>query len=349
MPAELPAEMKIGVMTAPKTIELRSVPMPVPGSGDVLVHLRATAICTWEQRTYSGQQANKFPFLGGHEMVGEVAAIGPNVPAGLEIGDLVAVGSASCGRCHWCMTGQDRACARHYAGSPVYGDVWGPGGFSEYKTHPADGVYKVGDAPVEQAALCEPLSCAVHASRLLNLNFTQDVVVLGAGVMGLMNVVALKKRGMRVIVSEIDPGRLAKAKEMGADVLIDATKDDPIEKVKELTEGRGIEAVICAFGGAKANEQAVAMLAERGKMVLFAGAYPEAPLTIAPNKFHDHERQIIGVVSGDKQDFYHASRLIRYGQVNLAPLIQNTFPLTQLGDALEASLKPGSYRIVVKP
>lgn len=345
----LPAEMKIGLMAGPRQIEVRSVPMPVPGSGDVLIRLRATAICTWEQRSYSGQQANKFPFLGGHEMVGEVAAIGPNVAAGLELGDLVAVGSASCGRCHWCLTGQDRACPRHYAGAPTYGDAWGPGGFAEYKTHPADGVYKVGDAPVEQAALCEPLSCAVHATRMLGLYLTQDVVILGAGVMGLMNVIAAKKRGARVIVSEMDPGRLAKAKELGADVLIDATKDDPVEKVKELTEGRGTEAVICAFGGAKANEQAVAMLSERGKMVLFAGAYPETPLTIGPNKFHDHERQIIGVVSGDKQDFYVASRLIRYGQVDLSPLIQKTFPLDQLGDALDASLQPGSYRIVIKP
>jgi L-iditol 2-dehydrogenase len=347
--ASVPKEMRVGTMAAAHQIEFRTVPTPEPASGDVLVRIRAVAICTWEQRTYSGQQPNTFPFIGGHEIAGEIAAIGPNCAPGLEIGDLVAVGSASCGRCHWCLTGQDRACARHYAGAPRYGDAWGPGGFADFKTHPADGVYKVGDAPIEVASLTEPLSCAVHASRMLNPYVSEDVVVLGAGVMGLMNVVALKRRGARVIVSEIDAGRLAKAKAMGADELIDASKEDPIARVKELTEGRGTEAVICAFGGATANEQALAMLSEKGRMVLFAGAYPEAPLTLAPNKMHDHERQVIGVVSGDKQDFYIASRLIRHHLVDLSPLIQATYPLTQLGEALDASLKPGSYRVIVEP
>ena len=213
---------------------------------------------------------------------------------------------------------------------------------------PDETVY-LDNRPIDVASLTEPLSCAVHASRILNPYVSEDVVVLGAGVMGLMNVVALKRRGARVIVSEIDAGRLAKAKAMGADELIDASKEDPIARVKDLTEGRGTEAVICAFGGGSANEQALAMLSEKGRMVLFAGAYPEAPLTLAPNKMHDHERQVIGVVSGDKQDFYIASRLIRYHQVDLSPLIQATYPLTQLGEALDASLKPGSYRIIVEP
>jgi L-iditol 2-dehydrogenase len=347
--ARVPEEMNVGMMAAAHKIEFRTVPTPEPASGDVLVRIRAVAICTWEQRTYSGQQPNTFPFIGGHEIAGEIAAIGPNCAPGLEIGDLVAIGSSSCGRCHWCMTGQDRACSRHYAGAPRYGDAWGPGGFADFKTHPADGVYKVGDASIEVASLTEPLSCAVHAARILNTYVTQDVVVLGAGVMGLMNVVALKRRGARVIVSEIDAGRLAKAKAMGADELVDASSVDPVERVKELTDGRGVEAVICAFGGGKANEQALTMLSEKGRMVLFAGAYPEVPLTLAPNKIHDHERQVVGVVSGDKQDFYVASRLLRYHQVDLSPLIQSTYPLTKLADALDEAIKPGGYRVIVEP
>ena len=347
--AHLPEEMRVGTMAAAHQIEFRTVPTPEPGPGDVLVRIRAVAICTWEQRTYSGQQSNTFPFIGGHEIAGEVAAIGPNCAAGLEIGDLVAVGSASCGRCHWCMTGQDRACTRHYAGAPRYGDAWGPGGFADFKTHPADGVYKLNGVSIEAAALTEPLSCAVHAARVLDPYVSQDVVVLGAGVMGLMNVIALKTRGARVIVSELDPGRLAKARELGADELVDASKEDPVARVKELTEGRGAEAVICAFGGEKANEQALAMLSEKGRVMLFAGAHPEAPVTLAPNKMHDHERQLIGAISGEKQDFYVASRLLRHHQVDLSPLIQATYPFDQLAEALDEAIKPGTYRIIVEP
>jgi L-iditol 2-dehydrogenase len=344
----IPATMRVGVMNGVRDIAVQDLPVPQPGTGEILVRLRATAICTWEQRSYSGQQANKFPFVGGHEMAGEVAAIGPGTYTELQVGDRVTVGSSSCGKCHWCKTGQDRACKLHYAGSVKYGAAWGPGGFAEYKTHPADGVYPVGDAAFDVAALTEPLSCAIHATRLLDIYVGQDVVVLGAGVMGLMNVIAAKQHGARVIVSEVDPGRLAMAKRMGADELIDASQVDPVERVKELTEGRGAEAVIAAIGHAKANEQGMAMLADKGRFVLFAAAHPEPDFTFKPNEMHNRETGVFGVLSGEKEDFYVASRLVRYGLVDLSPLIDARYPLSELPAALDEAVKAGTYRIVVE-
>lgn len=343
----LPTTMEIGAMTAPGAIEMRSVEVPQPGPGDCLVRIRATAICTWEQRTYSGVQHNTFPFVGGHEIAGEVVAIGPGGANELEVGDRVAIGPSSCGRCHWCLTGQDRGCRQHYAGAVKYGEAWGPGGFAPFKVHPVNGVYAIGDAPDDVASLAEPLSCALHAARLLDLRVAQDVVVLGAGVMGLMNVLAARKHGARVIVSEIDADRLAKAKAMGADELIDASKLDPVERVKELTEGRGAEAVIAAIGHRKANEQGMAMLSDRGRYVLFAAAHPEPEFMIQPNPMHNRETGVFGVVSKEKQDFYAATRLIRHGGVDLAPLVEATYPLAQLREALDHAIKPGTYRVVV--
>lgn len=343
-----PAAMQIGAMTAPGAIEFRSVDVPTPVAGEVLVRLRATAICTWEQRTYSGVQHNTFPFIGGHEIVGEIAAIGPGGAAELQIGDRVAIGPSACGRCHWCLTGQDRACKQHYAGAPRYGDAWGPGGFAEYKIHPANGVYAIGDAPYTTAALAEPLSCALHAMRMLDVRVSQDVVVIGAGVMGLMNVLAARKHGARVIVSEIDRDRLEKASAMGADELIDASREDPVERVKELTEGRGAEAVVAAIGHPKANEQGLAMLSEKGRYVLFAAAHPEPTLELSPNTLHNRETGVIGVVSKEKQDFYAACRLIRYHGVDLRPLVEATYPLDRLREAMDHAIRPGTYRIVVE-
>src|SRR5260370_12596993 len=197
-------------------------------------------------------------------MAGDVGEIGPGGANELKVGDRVAIGPSSCGRCHWCLTGQDRSCVQHYAGAGAYGDASGPGASAQYKIHPANGLYNIGDAPFDLASLAEPLSCALHCARLLDIRVGQDVVVLGAGVMGLMNVLALKQHGARVIVSEIDADRLAKAKQMGADELIDASKEDPVARVKALTEGRGAEAVVAAIGRAKANEQGAAMLSEKG-------------------------------------------------------------------------------------
>jgi L-iditol 2-dehydrogenase len=343
----VPATMQIGAMTSVGEIELRSVDVPHPGPGEALVQLRATAICTWEQRSYSGAQSNKFPFVGGHEIAGDVVAIGPGGANQLAIGDRVAIGPSSCGRCHWCLTGQDRGCVQHYAGSVRYGEAWGPGGFAQYKLHPANGLYAIGDARYDMAALSEPLSCALHAARLLDLRVGEDAVVLGAGVMGLMNVLALKKHGARVIVSEIDAERLARARQMGADEIIDASREDPVARVKELTEGRGAEAVVAAIGHARANEQGTAMLSEKGRFVLFAAAHPEPELTLSPNTYHNRETGVFGVVSKEKQDFYAATRLIRYGQIDLRLLVERTYPLDQIRAAMDHAIKPGTYRIVV--
>lgn len=345
---DVAATMRVGIMPGVGEIELRDLDVPNPGQGEVLVRLHATAICTWEQRTYSGAQHNKFPFIGGHEYAGELVAVGPGTKTDVGIGERVTLGPSSCGRCHWCMTGQDRACKMHYAGAVSYGDAWGPGGFAEYKVHPVDGVYRIGDAPYDEGALAEPLACAIHASRLLGVTVGEDAVVLGAGVMGLMNVIALKKRGARVIVSEVDPGRLAKAAAIGADELIDATTVDPVARVRELTEGRGAEAVVAAIGHATANEQGLAMLSDRGRFVLFAAAHPEPELSIMPNEVHNRETGVFGVVSKDKQDFYTASRLIRYGQVDLKPLIDIRYPLSELRAALDHAVRPGVYRVLVE-
>src|SRR5260221_804293 len=145
--------------------------------------------------------------------------------------------------------------------------------------HPANGLFAIGDAPYDVASLAEPLSCALHTARLLGIRVAEDAVVLGAGVMGLMNVLALKKYGARVIVSEIDADRLALAKRLGADEVIDASKEDPVERVKALTEGRGAEAVASAIGHQRGNEQGTAMLSEKGRFVLFASAHPEPKFT----------------------------------------------------------------------
>jgi L-iditol 2-dehydrogenase len=348
--ASASARMRIGVMTGPGTLELRDVERPQAGVNQVLVKVRSTAICTWEQRSYSGQQANKFPFIGGHEIAGEIVEIGTGVSDELHVGDHVTVGSAACGQCHWCRTGRDRMCAQHYAGVARFDDAWGPGGFAEYKLHPASGIYPIDPSvSFEEACLAEPLSCALHAVRQLNVEVSDDAVVIGAGVLGLMNVIALKKRGARVIVSEIDADRLAKARQLGADVLIDAGSEDPVARVKELTAGRGVENVIVAFGAATANDQATAMLSDRGRMVLFASAHPETPLVVSPNEMHNRETGVVGSLSSEQYDFHVANRLIGLKQVDLSPLIQGSYPLDELKAALDRAIEPGTYRIIVKP
>lgn len=342
------SSFRAGTITGVGAVELVDIPTPTPGYGEALVRIEATAICTWEQRTYSGAQDNKFPFIGGHEVAGTIVSFGPGYRGQLSVGDRVALGGASCGSCHWCYTGRDRVCAEHYRGSVEYDEGWGPGGFAEFKVHPADGLFPIGDVPAEIGCLAEPLSCALHAARLSGAKVGNDVVILGAGTMGLMNLIAMKKHGARVIVSEIDADRLAKAQAMGADVIIDASKQDPIARVMELTDGRGADIVIAAIGHRVANEQGMKMIAPRGTFVVFASAHPETPIEVGPNALHNDEKRVIGVVSSEKEDFYTAAKLIRQGQVDLTPLIQNRYPLSDLSGALDEAILPGTYRIIVE-
>lgn len=339
---------RAGAITRVRGVELVDIPRLEPGAGEALIRIEATAICTWEQRSYSGAQENTFPFIGGHEIAGVVESFGPGYTGPLVPGDRVALGAAACGACHWCHTGRDQECPQHYAGAVEYAQGWGPGGFAEYKIHPANGLYALGDVPATSGALTEPLSCALHAAKLSGVQVGDDVVILGAGVMGLMNVIAMKRHGARVIVSEIDPVRLEKARQHGADLTIDATKVDPVAAVVEATEGRGATIVVAAIGHPSANAQGQAMLAKRGTFVVFASAHPEVPFEIHPNQLHNHEKRVMGVVSSDQADLALAARLQRTGQVDLSTLIQNVYPLERLQDALEESIEPGSYRIVVE-
>lgn len=345
---DVKSSFKAGTITGVGEVELVDVPTREPGFGEALVRIEATAICTWEQRTYSGAQDNKFPFIGGHEVAGTIVSIGDGYKGALAVGDRVALGGASCNSCHWCYMGMDRVCEQHYGGSVEYDEGWGPGGFAELKIHPTDALFPIGDVPAHLGCLTEPLSCALHAARLAGAQVGNDVVILGAGTMGLMNLIAMKKRGARVIVSEIDADRLAKAKEMGADITIDASKQDPVATVMELTDGRGADIVVAAIGHRVANEQGLQMIAPRGTFVVFASAHPETPMEIGPNALHNNEKRVIGVVSSEKQDFYIAAKLIRQGQVDLTPLIQNRYPLAELDKALDEAILPGTYRIIVE-
>jgi len=106
-PAAAAKTMRVGIMAGVRDIALHDLQVPEPAPGQVLVRIRATAICTWEQRSYSGAQANKFPFVGGHEIAGEVAAIGPGTNTDLQVGEPLGIRSASCGPLPWCIAGQD--------------------------------------------------------------------------------------------------------------------------------------------------------------------------------------------------------------------------------------------------
>ena len=338
--------MKAAVITGVKKIQVMDVPMPVIGARDVLLKIKSAGLCTWEQRIYTGQTKADYPFLGGHENAGEIAAVGELV-TNVKVGDRVSMGSSSCGSCRACLRGQDKGCVEHFLNFSLKGGQFGPGGFAQFKIHRSDGVFPIGDATWDQAALAEPLSCAIHAARILDARLGDTAVVFGAGTMGLMNLLVLKKSGLRVGVVDINEARLAKAKQLGADLIF---KAGPMirERIKQAFLG-GVDFAITAHGSDEVNQDALDVLNNRGKICLFASAHPVTPFAIDPNIMHNKETQAVGVVSADRADHAVASEMIANNQLDLSALIDNSYPLDQAALAFEQVTSTPSYRVMLNP
>src|ERR1700694_1904921 len=160
--ADIPTVMRAGVLVAPRVLEVREFPVPLPGAGQALVRVRATALCTWEQRTYQGIQDIKTPFVGGHETAGIVAAVGEGVHLS-SVGDHVTLGPVDCGECHYCRRGYPARCEQRLGGFSLEG-AWGPWGLAEYKLVPARALFGVAaELSFAEASLAEPVSCVVHS------------------------------------------------------------------------------------------------------------------------------------------------------------------------------------------
>lgn len=338
--------MKAVAISGVKKIEIVDVPMPIVGPRDVLLKIKSAGLCTWEQRIYTGQAKSDYPLVGGHENAAEIAAFGELV-TNVKVGDRVTMGSSSCGTCRACLRGQDKGCAEHFLNFSLKGGFYGPGGFAEYKIHRSDGVFPVGNAPWDQAALAEPLSCAIHAARLLEARLGDTAVVFGAGTMGLLNLMVLKKSGLRVAVVDVNENRLAKATSLGADLVLQAGSDIR-DRVKSAFLG-GVDFSIAAYGSEEVNQDALDVLNTRGKICLFASAHPVTPFAIDPNLMHNRETSAIGVVSADRRDHAVATDLIATGQIDLSPIVDATFPLLDAAAAFERATSSPSYRVMLHP
>jgi L-iditol 2-dehydrogenase len=159
----------------------------------------------------------------------------------------------------------------------------------------------------------------------------------------------LKQRGVRAIVCELDATRRDKARSLGADVVLDPHDSAFEEQVRELTEGRGADAVVAAVGSAQVNALAFEMVAKTGKVVLFASAHPSPELSVDHNLIHKNEVDVLGVEGKSVQDFLIAVRLLSGRLIDVRPLIDRCVPLTELETAFDLALRPDTYRVVVTP
>ncbi len=198
------------------------------------------------------------------------------------------------------------------------------------------------------AAFMEPLACVVRGQKMLHLGPGQTELVIGAGPIGVMHAQVARRYGARVIVADLIDERLELARELGADVVVNSATSNLQEAVMAATGGAGADAATVAVGVTPLVLQAAECLAAGGRLNIFAGIYPVAPLNIDPNLIHYKELVLTGSADSTPEDMYEALRYIESGEVLVEPLISHVLPLHCLDDGFQLVLNRTGMKVMVE-
>jgi 2-desacetyl-2-hydroxyethyl bacteriochlorophyllide A dehydrogenase len=323
---------------------VKELPEPTPGVGEVVIRVAACGLCGTDLHILKGEYPSTFPLVPGHEFSGTVERIGAEV-AELNVGDRVCVDpNIYCGRCSYCRVGQVHLCERL---NPI--GVQRDGGFAEYCAVPESQAYRFPDSVgFEEAAMIEPLSCAVHGIDQAAIKLGQTVLILGGGAMGgLLTQLARIAGAARVIVSEPVKERRKLLEQLGADVTIDPMREDVGVAVRRIA-AQGADIVLEAAGLTRTAAQAFTLTRRGGTIVFFGVLAPAERIEISPYEVFSNEWTIRGSFVNPFTTA-RAVSLLAAGRINVKPFISHQFPLNQFDQALKKFGQPDSYKIQVLP
>ena len=336
-------KMKAALLYGVRDVRIEEVPVKKLEPDQALIKIKACGICPTDVRSYTGmRKISDFPRTLGHEWVGEIVEVGEDFH-GFDVGDRVAPEwRAVCGSCYYCRRGIFNYCQNMQRDKVS-------GGFYEYGRSTARYMRLIPDSvPYEEAAFAEPLACCINGNQESNVTVGDDVVVIGAGPIGLLHVQLAKHKGARVIVSELIESRLEMAKELGADDTVCPLKEDAVERVKELTDGRGANTVIVAIGTIKAAQTAIEMAGICGTVNFFAGTYPPGEIPLDPNVIHYKQLVLTGSHDFIPHHFTTALKLIQYGIVKVKPIVSHVIPLEDIASAFDIVAERKGLKVVIK-
>ena len=339
--------MKVARYHSRHDIRLEEVPVPQIGAGELLVQVKACGLCGSDLMEWYTRE--KAPAVLGHEPAGVVAEVGEGVQE-FEIGDRVFVHHhVPCFTCHHCLRGYYTLCETFKA---THID---PGGFAEYIRVPAlnveSGVLKLPpDMSFPQATLIEPVATCIRSIERANIQMGDTVVVIGAGVAGLIHTQLTRICGAGMVVAtDFVPFRLKMARQLGADFAINA-REDVVGVLGELNEGRGADVVIVTAGSIQAMEQGMKLAGEGATVLLFAPSPPEANLPVSPHHLLFSEITITASYSCSPPETRQSLKLIQGGRIKTEALITHRFDLASVSEAiLLAAEARESLKIVITP
>jgi 2-desacetyl-2-hydroxyethyl bacteriochlorophyllide A dehydrogenase len=333
--------MRAAVIEGPGQVTVTDVPEPAPGPRDVLVEVAACGICGTDLHILDGEFAPSLPIVPGHEFSGTVVALGAAAreanPA-LRVGSRVAVDpSLYCHECHYCRIGRNNLCERWNAiGVSV------PGGAAQYAAAPAANCVPVPDhLRLEDAALIEPLSCAVRGYDVLRSNLGSHVLIYGSGTMGLMMLQLAKRTGAASVdMVDLNPERLKTAAALGS--------SSTVTSADELDRPRGWELVVDATGAGPAIQDGLPRVAPGGTFLQFGVASYATRVTIDPYRIYNKEITITGSMAV-LHSFERAAELFAGGVLDPDTFISDRLPLAEYARAIDLVKRGAGRKIQVLP
>ncbi len=343
--------MKALVLEGYNQLVYQDVPDPTVGPDDVLIEVKACGICGSDVHGMDGSTSRRIPpIIMGHEAAGVIRATGSAV-RGWRPGDRATFDSTIyCGECYYCRAGQVNLCENRRVMGVSTGEYRRDGAFAEYVAVPQRILYRLpDDVSFTQAAVLEPLSVAFHAAGLPRIRLGDSAVVVGAGMVGLLVVRALRLAGCgQIIAVDLDADRLEAAKKFGADVGLPADDGDVPGRVQAITDGRGADLGFEVVGVTAALQTALGSVRKGGSLTLVGNLSPtvELPLQSVVTQ------QITLYGSCASSGEYPACiEMLARGAVDVSPLISAIVPLKDAAGWFERlhRREPGLMKVVVEP
>lgn len=313
--------MKAAVLTNKLEMEVKELSIPSPLEDEIIVKVKACGICGTDQHIYHGQPGSaavEYPIVLGHELAGEVVAVGERVTK-FKRGDRVSIDpNIYCGECMYCQRNRQHLCENLQAVG-----VTRDGGMGEYCAVPSANCYPISDEmSFEEGAMIEPLGCVLHGFSQINIQPGTSVLVVGGGYIGLMMLQMAKVYGaFPIIVSEPDQTKHKLALQLGADEAVTP------EQLDQNTEG--FEIVIECVGRKESMEQAVKMAKKGGEILLFGVSAPDTKMEIHPFDIFSKELSIKGSFI-NPYTHEQAIALVEKGKIQIKPLLSHYFKLEEL-------------------
>lgn len=338
--------MQAAVYVAPNRVELRVLPVPQIGPGELLVRTWGTGLCGTDINKIRHGAAEPGAVLG-HELVGWVAQVGEGV-VGFRVGDrIAATHHVPCFTCHFCLHGSYSMCSTFRATS------FDPGGFAEYvrlsASHVRHATFRLPDeVGFAEGIFLEPLACSLRAVQRAGVQRGDLVWIVGVGPSGLLLVLAASLQDARVVVSDLLDSRLTLARQLGVELAANAVRDDLPAIVRRASGGLGADVVVLTVPEPRVLAQAMASVRPGGTILVFAGTpgQPETPLDLYA--LWRHEINLVSSYSPDPRALEQAFYLIGHGRVPVARIPTDEVGLDGIERAIAMAVKGEVGKVIVR-